>query len=546
MNGQPTVSDAVADALADAGIGSAFGLMGEDTVALADCLQREHGIPYYGVRHENVAVGMAEGFGWAADRLGLCILSRGPGLLNGVGGALAASRGGRRLVIVIGDTPTVPVPTPDLKRLEIERLTEELELGYVRVGSGPDAGAATRAAIRTALTDRPCVLGIPTDLFHAPVEAGSSGKAEELPTAKAGAPADEVLEPVVELLKAAETPLILAGWGAVGDESRRLLVELAERSGSLLATTLVAKDLFRGHPNDFGVVGGFTPDHRRGLLDKVDFVLAVGASLSSYTTAQGRLFRDIPLIQVNSDAAALGANHPIHTGLQGDSAATARRLLELFGAGEARLSPAAVETLAEPFPSEDESGADGVDPRALTAALAELLPVDRTMVVDGGHFMSFPVERIRVDGPTRFRHTSALAAIGQGLGVAMGIAVARPESTTILFIGDGGMLMTLGDLETVKRYRLPLTTVVMNDRAFGAERHLLDIYGLPNELAKFPDTDFAALAAALDIESATVRRLADLDSVVAKLRGQGEPLLLDCKILPDLRASWIDEVAGNV
>jgi acetolactate synthase-1/2/3 large subunit len=548
MSARPTVSDAVARAFAEAGVTSAFGLMGEDTVALADRLDRDHGIPYYGARHENVAVGMAEGFAWATGGLGLCLLSRGPGLLNGVGGALAASRGRRRLVIVVGDTPTAPVPTPDLKLLELERLAKELELGCVRMATAADAAVATRAAIRAALAGPPCILAIPSDLFHAawPDPADPSDADAGEPVVAAAMPSDDELRSVVEQIEAAEMPLILAGWGSAEPEAQRLLVELAERTGSLLATTLVAKDLFKGHPNDFGVVGGFTPGHRRPLLDEVDFVLAIGSRLTSYTTAQGRLFRDIPLIQVDADPAVLGANHPVSAGLVGDATATVKGLLELVGDGTEELPPAAREILSLEFPVEDESGEEDIDPRALSAALAELLPPEISLVVDGGHFMGFPIERIRVEGPTRFRHTSAIAAIGQGLGVAMGIAVARPDSATVLFIGDGGMLMTLGDLETVARYRLPLTMVVMNDRAYGAERHLLDIFDLPNGLAKFPDTDFAAVAAALGIEAATVRRVGDLASVAAKLGGGTEPLLLDCKILPDLRASWIDEVAGNV
>jgi acetolactate synthase I/II/III large subunit len=548
MSAQPTVSDAVARTLAEAGVTSAFGLMGEDTVALADRLDRDHGIPYYGARHENVAVGMAEGFAWATGQLGLCLLSRGPGLLNGVGAALAASRGRRRLVIVVGDTPTAPVPPPDLKRLELEQLAKELELGCVRIASAADAAVATGTAARAAIAGRPCILAIPTDLFHAPWPdaADPSDPVAEEAVAAPAIPSDDELRSVVEQIEAAEMPLILAGWGSAEPEAQGLLVEVAERTGSLLATTLVAKDLFNGHPNDFGVVGGFTPDHRRPLLDEVDFVLAVGSRLTSYTTAQGRLFRDIPLIQVDADPAVLGANHPVRAGLLGDATATAQRLLELLGDGTRELPPAAREILSLEFPVEDESGEKDVDPRALSAALADLLSSEISLVVDGGHFMGFPIERISVDGPRRFRHTSAIAAIGEGLGVAMGVAVARPDSQTVLFIGDGGMLMTLGDLETVVRYRLPLTTVVMNDRAYGAERHLLDIFDLPNDLAKFPDTDFAAVAAALGIEAVTVRRLEDLASVAAKIGGGTEPLLLDCKVLPELRARWIDEVAGNV
>jgi thiamine pyrophosphate-dependent acetolactate synthase large subunit-like protein len=113
----------------------------------------------------------------------------------------------------------------------------------------------------------------------------------------------------------------------------------------------------------------------------------------------------------------------------------------------------------------------------------------------------------------------------------------------MLFIGDGGMLMTLGDLETLVRARLPVCVVVMNDHAYGAERHLLDISGKPNCLAKFPDTSFAAVAQALGIKAVTVRSVNDLTENLPDLRPEAGPLLLDCKIRPDVRARWIEEVA---
>jgi len=101
----------------------------------------------------------------------------------------------------------------------------------------------------------------------------------------------------------------------------------------------------------------------------------------------------------------------------------------------------------------------------------------------------------------------------------------------VLFVGDGGMMMSLGDLETAARYRIPLLVVVMNDRAFGAERHVLTDAGRSGHHVEFPDVDFAAVASALGIPARTIRRPEDLEALAGVLEG---PLLLDCKLRADV------------
>jgi thiamine pyrophosphate-dependent acetolactate synthase large subunit-like protein len=156
----------------------------------------------------------------------------------------------------------------------------------------------------------------------------------------------------------------------------------------------------------------------------------------------------------------------------------------------------------------------------------------------------FPAMYMRVDGPRRFRLTVDFSSIGLGLGTALGTAVARRSELSVAFIGDGGLLMSLGDLETAARYKVPLLTVVMNDRAYGAERHYLDFEGASHELAKFPDTDFAAIGRALGIQSHCVRTLGEARAALSSVAGLCGPLLLDCKIRPDIRGRWLDDVAA--
>ena len=147
-------------------------------------------------------------------------------------------------------------------------------------------------------------------------------------------------------------------------------------------------------------------------------------------------------------------------------------------------------------------------------------------------------------GPGHFKFTSNFASIGLGFGTALGVAAARPDSTTVLMVGDGGFLMTLGELETVVREELPLVIVVLNDCAYGAELHFLKMHQLPVTTSVFPDVDFAPIAAAFSFEAVTIRTMEDLYNIEDLLKSPQGPILLDCKINADIAAPFMGELAA--
>ena len=119
------------------------------------------------------------------------------------------------------------------------------------------------------------------------------------------------------------------------------------------------------------------------------------------------------------------------------------------------------------------------------------------------------------------------AYIGMGYGTALGFAVGQPERPTVLVMGDGSFLMTLGELETVVREDIPLVIVLMNDAAYGAERHFLQLRDKPVATAQFPDVDYAPLAQALGFETATLRSLDALEALVPLMRAPQGPIFVE-------------------
>ncbi|MDP6391087.1 MAG: thiamine pyrophosphate-dependent enzyme, partial [Alphaproteobacteria bacterium] len=184
-----------------------------------------------------------------------------------------------------------------------------------------------------------------------------------------------------------------------------------------------------------------------------------------------------------------------------------------------------------------------IDPRSLGIALDKLLPKNRNLVYDAGNFLGI-APYISVPGPEHFKFTNNFASIGLGFGTALGVAEARPDSTTVLVIGDGGFLMTLGELETVVREDLPLVIVLLNDCAYGAELHFLKMHQLPVATSVFPDVDFAPIAEGFAFEAVTIRSMDDLHRAASLLEDPQGPVLLDCKINADIAAPFMSELAA--
>ena len=159
--------------------------------------------------------------------------------------------------------------------------------------------------------------------------------------------------------------------------------------------------------------------------------------------------------------------------------------------------------------------------------------------------MGWPSMFIRVPDPSCFVFPNASMPVGLGLGAAIGAATADATRPTVVAIGDGGALMTLGDLETIARFRLPILIVVYNDAAAGAEALHYGPLGYDLTTVLFKDTDFAGVAQALGIPSIRVRKTDDLDPVAIWAQNPEGPMLVDAKVDPAICADFLEEAFRN-
>jgi thiamine pyrophosphate-dependent acetolactate synthase large subunit-like protein len=477
-----------------------------------------------------------------SGRVGVCSVHQGPGFTNAMTGLTEAAKGRTPLLLLAGEAPAAALRSNF--RVDQAALATTVGAAAERVHSGASAADDVARALRRAQVERrPVLLSMPLDVQAQPAPAEVPPPAPE-PTAPAASPA--AVAEVAELIAASRRPVIIAGRGAVLSGAREALEALGDAIGAVLATSAMGHGLFAGSPWAVGISGGFASPVATRLIAASDLVLAFGASLTRWTTRDGALIDPgAKVVQVDVDPEALGAHRPVDAAVVGDAAATARALLDAGVRGSGvRDDALAAEIAAGSWQNEayEDAGADGrMDPRTLSMALDGLLPPERTLAVDSGHFMGFPPMYVRVPDPAGFVFTQAFQSIGLGLASGMGAAVARPDRITVACLGDGGALMALPELETLARLRLPMLVVVYNDAAYGAEVHHFRPQGHPVELVQFPDTDFAALAEAAGARGLTVRGEDDLAAIEPWLAERDGPLLVDAKITPDFCAEWLEE-----
>ena len=546
-----SVAAAVAAALSEAGVRHVFGVLGsgnfEITRALVDC-----GSGWVPARHEGGAVVMADVYSRLTGTVAACSVHQGPGFTNCITGLTEAAKARTPLLVLAADTAKAAVNS----NFSIDQAAIASAVGalHIRIGSAQTAVAdAVRAHHLARAERRPVVLSLPIDI-QGEISPDSTYPTEPIASATP-LPDHAAIAEAASLLAAAKKPLIIAGRGASRGSTRAVLERLGEAAGALLATSAAAHGLFTGNPWSVGISGGFASPTASALIRQADVIIALGATLNMWTTRHGRLISpDAALIQVDIEAGAIGSHRPVRLGLVGDLTAVSEAIaaeLEGRGAPETKWRSAEVaariasgEWSFEPY--DDATGGGFIDPRTLSIQLDRLLPEERTLAIDSGHFMGWAAMYLRVPDLAGFVFTQAFQSIGLGLAAAVGAAVARPDRLTVAAVGDGGLLMGISELETAVRLGLRMLVVTYNDAAYGAEVHHFGPDGIPVDLVKFPDTDIAAIGRGAGAQAATVRSPEDLGPVKRWLAEEGSGVfVIDAKVVPTVVGEWLPEAFGH-
>jgi thiamine pyrophosphate-dependent acetolactate synthase large subunit-like protein len=478
-----------------------FGLPGVHNLAAWEAL-RESPIRLVGVRHEQAAVYAADGYARATGRLGVALVTTGPGAANTLGACGEAWASRSPVLVVATDIPTslrlrgvhrgvlhecVDQPgmfAPVTKRSFAPQTFAELALA---------AFMAPEAAL--AVPTRPVYLEIPTDLLS------GSGEEPAMSGRVVGVPAPDV-EPVLDLVAEAERPLLWAGGGAVAAGAGEPLRALAECLGAPIVTTYSGAGVAGGHPFAVGL-----PPHVEevgALWDAADLVLAIGSDLDGMMTQNWRMPAPPRLVAVNVDEADAAKNYAPDVIVAGDaSAACAALALELSCEREPWTDVGAVrERALARLRGEFAAELRFVD--AFAGAVPDETVVLCDMCIPGYWLGGFR----RVPAPRRLAYPLGWGTLGCAFPQALGAALAG-AGPVVSVSGDGGFLFACGELATVAQERLALTAVIVDDGGYGMLRYDQRRAGAASYGVDLHTPDFVALAQSFGVRAESVDGLDD-------------------------------------
>lgn len=514
------VYEAIADAFIAEGVDAFFVLMGDGNMHLTSALHAR-GVRCLHMRHEHSVCSAAMSYATARRDVGVCSVTHGPGFTQIMTALVTSVRARIPLVVFAGETP-IGAGWAN-QQLDQAPFADAAGVPYLAVRQVENTMDVISRAFGIARSERrPVIIGMPADLqtMAAALQPYKSSRHAESPGPRKQ-PALDAVKALVGRIAASRKPIVLIGKGVLLSEAIDEAGQLADRCGALLATTLLAKGALDDHAFSLGVIGGFGSPLAHQLGKECDLLIALGASLNTFTLHGGKLFPNAVIAQVDLEPRGeYQGLPPPNLQIEGDCKATIVSILEeldviQYKSAGWRSSALADAIAGSGFHVEQTSPDNStLDPRQVIEKLGDVLPADWEIVGAAGHSAYF-LSRMRGREAGRFTTIRDFGAIGNGLAYAIGVAVAKPQANVVLCEGDGGLLMHIQELETVRRHGLKVLICVLNDGGFGAEIHILRAHGLDESIAMFGREDFARVAAGFGLDGANV---SDLDQIPGLLQ----------------------------
>ena len=544
------------------GVKHIFGLCGDTSLPFYDAMYRlEHGMQHVLTRDERSAAYMADGYARVSGRVGVCEGPSGGGATYILPGVVEANESSIPLLCFTSDISVSARGRYALTELDQQALFRPLTKWNTVLDAAADIPRVLRKAFTQMTSGRPGAahIGLPYDVQKQMVdetELWGDASLNQFPARRACADPAAIAE-AARLLVAAERPLFIVGGGVVTAGAEQELIACAERLGAAVATTVSGQgSIGDGHALALGVVGsngGTLPT--RAVVQAADLVVFVSCRAGSVTTERWRYPAPgkVTAIQLDVDAAVIGANYPVAVGLVGDARLTLAALrdeLDALGGhvrdwGREAVAAAKREKFSA-FRPLAESNERPIRPERVVAELNRVLPGDAVVVADPGTPCPYFSAYYRNEFTGRhFISNRAHGALGYSMAAAVGAHFGRPSAKIVAVMGDGSFGFTVGELETICRLKIPLAMVVISNASYGwIKAGQKSGFGERYFSVDFSRTDHAAVASAFGVKSYRVEDPAKLGGTLRLAVEANEPVLVDvlCQPLEQARApvsEWI-------
>ena len=529
------------------GVRHIFGLCGDTSLPFYDALYRmEHGMTHVLTRDERSAAYMADGYARVTGKVGVCEGPSGGGATYLLPGLVEANESSIPVLGITSDVPVLSRGRYPLTELDQGALYRPLTKWNTVCDRSEQVPQAFRSAFREMTTGRPGAahIGLPYDVMKAPVDASDlwAQRGHDRYPAWRTAADPAAIEAAAEAILKARSPIFICGGGIIISGAMDLLDKIATLLGAPVCTTVSGKgSLSERHPLCAGVVGangGVIAT--REVVQQADLVIFIGCRAGSTTTEHWKNpSREIPIVHIDIDPSVISANYQTAHALVGDAKLVLQALHSQLSESHSKrvrtdFDGKAVVARARKIKFDEfhrlaNEAVRPIRPERVLAELHQVLPDDAVIVADPGTPCPYVSSYYEVLRPGRqFITNRAHGALGYSMSAATGAWFGRPSARCVSLMGDGSFGFSVGELETVVRYKVPLLMIVFSNASYGwIKASQKASYGQRYFSVDFARTEHARVAAEYGVKSWKVEDPDQLGSVLRQAAEYGGPTLVD-------------------
>ncbi|MGZ4444646.1 MAG: thiamine pyrophosphate-dependent enzyme [Nocardioidaceae bacterium] len=538
----PTVAELLIESLAEYGVRSVFGVVGDALNPVTDAIRREDRIEWVGVRHEEAGAFAASAQAQLTGRLAVCMGTVGPGAVHLLNGLYDAAKSHAPVLAICGQVPREEIGSDFFQEVDNDAVFRDVAVFNATVTAVEQVPALVEQAVNTALAEQGvAVLSIPGDVggLDLPKPTAPPRFVEHRPQAT---PAADVLQAAASVLNAADRVTLLVGQGA--RHARTEVLELADRLGAPMVLSLKAKEGFDdGNDFEIGQSGLIGNPATKVAFDDCDVLFLLGTDFPYRAFyPQGKT-----VIQLDLRGAHIGRRTTVDHALVGDTRLGLLQLLPLLEAkpdrghlektrGEYDAWRQRQQHLTDPDYDHKPKGLlrrkvdnpeSRIRPELLAAAVDRHAAADAIFTSDTGMSTVWLARFVRMTGGRRLVGSYNLGSMANAMPQALGAAALDRTRQVVAFCGDGGLSMLMGDLITAVSYDLPVKLVVFDNARLGMVKLEMEQVGLPEYGTELRNPDFAAVASAIGLTGIRVTDPADVDGAVRDALAHPGPVLID-------------------
>ena len=532
------------EVLKEEGVDSIFGFPGGATIDLHDALVKTD-LRHYLVRHEQGAVHAADGYARASGKVGVCVVTSGPGATNTVTGIATAYMDSIPLVIISGQVPTHLIGNDAFQEVDIVGITRPCTKHNYLVSSVEELARVIKEAFHIARSGRPgpVLVDIPKNVQQATCNFKPKQKVKLKSYNPTYKPNAKQIQKVVDLIKTAKRPLIFSGGGVILSGAAKELTQLAKRTQTPVTMSLMGLGSFPGtDPLSLGMLGMHGTYRANMSTAECDLFIGVGVRFDDRVTGKTDCFApQAKIVHIDIDPTSIRKNVPVSVPVVGDCKASLKELNDCLAKEDLTAISKAhapwlekIETWKRQYKMAYDQTEDEIKPQYVVETLYKLTRGKAIITTEVGQNQMWAAQYYHFDKPAHFVTSGGLGTMGFGLPAAIGAQVAFPDALVVDVAGDGSIQMNIQEMATAVGYKLPVKVVILNNTYLGMVRQWQELFYNEcyacTELEHSPD--FVKLAEAYGAVGLRATRPDEVEAVLQKGIDTPGPVIMDFKVTP--------------